>query len=177
MRHRLGRSTPVSSSIREECEAVFIGSGIRRALPRRRSTKVRRCALTEGGKLNSVLAVDDDPILIEVTSAQLMALDACTIETASSGLEAEQQLSKGGSFDLLILDLNMPNYDGVELLKHLQITDCRSPIIIVSAAGYSSCCRSVGKGLWVEHRGRVGKNGNGSKTRSDPGSSPHLILH
>lgn len=84
--------------------------------------------------MTNVLIIDDDPIHIEVAQALLEALGMCILATASNGAEAIKIFSTGGRFDLIILDLNMPDFDGVEFLNSLKELEVRPNILIVSAA-------------------------------------------
>jgi len=52
-----------------------------------------------------------------------------TSETASSGLEALEKISD--RFDVVLLDLTLPDMDGVLLLKHLR-TSLGAAVVVVS---------------------------------------------
>ena len=81
-----------------------------------------------------ILLVDDDEgtrsLFVEIAE-----LAGYTINTASSGEEffklyAEQQP------DMLILDLVMPNMDGLELMRKLLELDCQLPLLVISGYDY-----------------------------------------
>lgn len=55
-----------------------------------------------------------------------------TIGEASSGLQALDML-RGGSFDLLILDINMPDRGGLDILKHVRAGHPGVRVLILSA--------------------------------------------
>ncbi|KAF2992332.1 response regulator [Methylocystis sp. MJC1] len=65
-----------------------------------------------------LLFVDDDPILAEFAKVHL-ATPATIIETASNGAEAWERLHKE-SFDIVLLDVEMPVLDGFGLLEKLR---------------------------------------------------------
>ena len=73
-----------------------------------------------------VLVVDDTETNLEILSLQLQQWDL-DVQCASSGKEALRVLIDAGEnnkpFDLAILDLNMPDMDGLELALHIQHTD------------------------------------------------------
>ena len=73
-----------------------------------------------------VLVVDDTETNLEILSLQLQQWDL-DVQCASSGKEALRVLIDAGEnnkpFDLAILDLNMPDMDGLELALHIQNTD------------------------------------------------------
>ena len=79
-----------------------------------------------------ILFVDDDPILREFAVVHL-STEKAKVKVAGDGLEALQELNKE-PFDLMLLDLEMPNMDGFELLEKLRATDqFRSlPVIVVT---------------------------------------------
>ena len=64
--------------------------------------------------MSHILIVDDSPTIRRMVKASLAPLKAEFIE-ASSGLEAIEQLAIG-SIQLMVLDLNMPDMHGLEVL-------------------------------------------------------------
>lgn len=83
-----------------------------------------------------ILVVDDSKIMREMIVACLRGMEGLTFAHASSGLEAIEQLSLQ-PFDLLVLDLNMPDIGGVEVVEFVRGQDTlRSlPILIVTTRG------------------------------------------
>jgi len=83
-----------------------------------------------------VLVVDDSKIMREMIVACLRAQDGLAFTHAASGLEAIEQLSLK-PFDLVILDLNMPDIGGVEVVEFIRGQDTlrELPILIVTTRG------------------------------------------
>jgi two-component system chemotaxis response regulator CheY len=83
-----------------------------------------------------VLLVDDSKVMREMLAACLRAQDAHAFTHASSGLEAIEQLSLK-PFDLVLLDLNMPDLGGIEVVEFIRSQDrLRAlPVIIVTTRG------------------------------------------
>lgn len=54
------------------------------------------------------------------------------VEVASDGKTAER-LAVEGSFDILIVDLGLPDLDGITLILHLRQQGVRAPVLILSA--------------------------------------------
>ena len=83
-----------------------------------------------------VLVVDDSKVMREMIVACLRGHGGLTFTHASSGLEAIERLSLK-PFDLLILDLNMPDIGGLEVLEFIRGQDkLRSlPILVVTTRG------------------------------------------
>jgi two-component system KDP operon response regulator KdpE len=80
----------------------------------------------------SVLVVEDDPAVAEVLSTALAAR-GYRVRTATSGREA-LAVAADDPADLVILDLGLPDVDGVEVCRRLRHWS-RNPIIVVSADG------------------------------------------
>jgi len=75
--------------------------------------------------------IDDEPIIHEILG-QLLASEGYEVELSSNGEEALEKHS-GDTFDLILLDLLMPEMDGIEVLKKLKKIDPQALIIIITA--------------------------------------------
>lgn len=86
-----------------------------------------------------ILVVDDSKVMREMMIACLRGQEGFTFAQASSGLEAIEQLSLK-PFDLLLLDLNMPDIGGIEVVEFVRSQDRlrNIPIIIVTTRGDDS---------------------------------------
>lgn len=83
-----------------------------------------------------ILAVDDDPFILELLSLISKKAGFAHIATASSGAEALEVLKICEMpFECLLLDINMPNMDGIELCGHIRAIPLyrRTPIIMLTA--------------------------------------------
>jgi DNA-binding response OmpR family regulator len=80
-----------------------------------------------------ILIVDDEPNVRLGYRATLEA-EGYSITEAHCGAKALDDLA-GGSFDLAILDLRMPDMDGLELLGEMRNRDYSTPSIIITAHG------------------------------------------
>jgi two-component system chemotaxis response regulator CheY len=87
--------------------------------------------------MNQILIVDDSPTIRRMVKASLAALSGPRefIE-ASSGLEAIERLAIG-PVELMVLDLNMPDMHGLEVLGFVRShTKYRQvPVIILTTRG------------------------------------------
>lgn len=83
-----------------------------------------------------ILVVDDSKIMREMLMACLRGLDGMSFAQASSGLEAIEQISLQ-HFDLVLLDLNMPDIGGVEVVEFIRGQDRLRdlPVIVVTTRG------------------------------------------
>ncbi|MCP3059034.1 response regulator [Myxococcus sp. K38C18041901] len=83
-----------------------------------------------------VLVVDDSKVMRDMVVACLRPYPGLNFTHASSGLEAIERLSLS-PYDLLVLDLNMPDIGGIEVVEFVRGQDkLRAlPIIIVTTRG------------------------------------------
>ena len=84
---------------------------------------------------HSALVVDDDEVVLRQVKAMLGALGVAQVLTAANGLEAIRVLSaRGEEIDVLLCDLNMPEMDGVELIRQFGKTGFKGGLILISGA-------------------------------------------
>jgi len=78
-----------------------------------------------------VLLIDDSKTMRNIQKSVLSQLGHTDVEEACDGQDA---LSKVGAFqpDLLLVDWNMPNMDGLTFVKKFRALDKTSPIIMVT---------------------------------------------
>lgn len=69
--------------------------------------------------MKAILVVDDSQTMRRMVMASLKPLPGVRFLEAANGLEALERLSLHGA-DLIILDLNMPDMHGVDLLRFLR---------------------------------------------------------
>jgi len=101
-----------------------------------------------------VLLADDERLSREMGCATLRAL-GCDVTPAASGLEALDRC-RSGSFDLLVLDLQMSGCDGFETARRVRRGEAgRSDVRIVALSGDDgpyvwARCREAGMDAHVE---------------------------
>lgn len=84
----------------------------------------------------NILVVDDSKVMREMVIACLRAMSGLQFTQAASGLEAIEKLSLQ-PFDLVVLDLNMPDIGGVEVIEFVRAQDKlrNLPILVVTTRG------------------------------------------
>jgi len=82
----------------------------------------------------SVLLVDDDPAILEVTRLVLEQSRDLSVKTVSSSREALELLTKN-RYDAMVLDYDMPEINGIELLKIIRGKGDVTPVIIFTGVG------------------------------------------
>ena len=88
-----------------------------------------------------VLLVDDDEVLLETAGDTLKSL-GLNVDKARSGLEAIEMLksrkNSGKAYKLAIIDLKMPDIDGVETIRRIRAdVDKDIPVLLTSAYAWS----------------------------------------
>jgi len=88
-----------------------------------------------------VLIIDDDEILLE-TAVDTMESLGLSVEQATSGLEGlgmiRQREETGKNYDIVIIDLKMPDIDGIETIRRIRSEiKTKVPILLISAYSWS----------------------------------------
>ena len=79
----------------------------------------------------SVLVVEDDPTLLSMIDLLLRHYEYAP-QLAPTLAEARRLLAAGDP-DVIVLDLNLPDGNGVDLLEHLRSTGRRARVIVLTA--------------------------------------------
>jgi class 3 adenylate cyclase/ActR/RegA family two-component response regulator len=89
----------------------------------------------EVGEPGLCLVVDDDPKNRDILSRQLLR-QGHKVDTAVNGREALEKI-RANNFDLVFLDIMMPEMNGFQVLQHLKGDGCLRdlPVIMISALG------------------------------------------
>src|SRR5207245_11356856 len=80
-----------------------------------------------------VLVVDDEPSIRKYLQT-LLEVDGFEVETVSSGKDALEKVNKGERPDFIILDVLMPEMNGLETLKELMQVDRSLNVIMLSCS-------------------------------------------
>ena len=80
-----------------------------------------------------LLVVEDEIVLCE-TIAKGLKLSGYEVDICFDGLNALEMINIE-NYDLIILDLNLPDIDGMDILKQIRSHDSETNILILSARG------------------------------------------
>ncbi|KAH8887074.1 hypothetical protein GQ53DRAFT_750253 [Thozetella sp. PMI_491] len=84
-------------------------------------------------KKPTILLVEDDPTCVRIGSKFLSHMD-CNVDTAKDGLEAVNKINEDGSrYDLIFMDIIMPNLDGVSATAMIRVHAQNVPIIAMTS--------------------------------------------
>jgi DNA-binding NtrC family response regulator len=86
-----------------------------------------------------ILVVDDEPMMTD-SLRQNLAEEGYTVDTAATGAEAIELFDRGGH-QLAICDLQLPDMDGLEVLRHMKDAKPTTEVIVVT--GYGTVARAV----------------------------------
>ncbi|WP_010162624.1 response regulator [Sphingomonas sp. PAMC 26617] len=100
----------------------------------------------------SILTVDDSPSLRMAIKIALTGAGYAVTE-AGDGCEGLQKAS-AGTFDMIITDLNMPNMDGLTMIRELRksAAHCGTPIIFLTTESDDSvkqAAKAAGATGWL----------------------------
>lgn len=79
-----------------------------------------------------VLIIEDD-VQLNIAISEFFKIKTFDTMSVKDGLNAIDQIDSE-HFDLYIIDINIPDINGLDLLKHIRKTDFNTPIIIITAS-------------------------------------------
>lgn len=83
-----------------------------------------------------ILVLDDDPFTLKLLSRMLANMGCNSVTACDNGRIALEEIdSQNGHPDLILLDLNMPEMDGVEFVRRLADRHYGGDIILISGEG------------------------------------------
>src|SRR5438132_1469773 len=86
------------------------------------------------GSKARVLVVDDEPAIRESLHALLTLEGGYTVDLAESGTDGLHKLHNR-AYDLVLLDLMMPDMSGMDVLREVRERDRETPIFMITAYG------------------------------------------
>src|SRR5882724_1031664 len=86
-----------------------------------------------------ILIVDDEPTMTD-SLKQNLAEEGYSVDTAATGAEAIELFDQGGHH-LAICDLQLPDIDGLEVMRHIK--DARPTTEVIVVTGHGSVAKAV----------------------------------
>ena len=96
--------------------------------------------------MKNILIVDDEKILVDTMKSLVLGIDkSFKVTGAYDGMSA-LDLIKVNKTDILITDINMPEMDGLELIRSVQKEHSSIKIIVMSGEGdvYTRAAKAFG---------------------------------
>jgi two-component system chemotaxis response regulator CheY len=86
-------------------------------------------------KTIKILVVDDFPTMRRIIKNLLKDLGFENVDEAEDGAQGLEKLRNGGIFELVVSDWNMPNMDGLTMLKEIRADAAlaKLPVLMVTA--------------------------------------------
>jgi two-component system alkaline phosphatase synthesis response regulator PhoP len=84
-------------------------------------------------RIGNVLIIDDEANLRD-TLSRILSKAGCETKAAIDGYEAFKLLEKD-QFDLVFLDIHLPEVDGLQVLKEIRQRDQKLPVILLTGYG------------------------------------------
>ena len=93
--------------------------------------------------VKSILIVDDDPMFREVVRMRLSTAGYQTF--AAPGADAGWEMAKAHRPDVILLDLVMPDVDGVSFLRRLRADPvlAATPVVVVSGLSFMALTKAA----------------------------------
>jgi len=94
--------------------------------------------------MRKLLIIDDNPAIVALFTAELE--DEYEVLTAENGMSGVQT-ALSALPDIILLDINMPDLSGLEVLRYLERYDATRaiPVVIITASDYNSTSESLAK--------------------------------
>ncbi len=79
-----------------------------------------------------VLLIEDTPVSAKSIELKLQAEkhNVCTVDNGEEGLEMAELYD----YDVILLDLDLPDMDGLDLIRHLRVKKIQTPVIIITGS-------------------------------------------
>ncbi len=85
-----------------------------------------------------ILLVDDSRTMRNIWKKVIAGIEGTEAYEANDGVEALGCIADNGPFDLMLVDWNMPNMDGLSMVKKVRESDKATPIIMVTTEAEKS---------------------------------------
>ncbi|MBA6315383.1 sigma-54-dependent transcriptional regulator [Cellulophaga baltica] len=94
-----------------------------------------------------ILIIEDDAAFCQMLQ-RFLTKKGYEVETSFTAEDAKQKF-KAGAFDMVITDLRLPNYDGIELLTDIKAINAKIPVLVMTSyAEVSTAVNAMKKGAF-----------------------------
>lgn len=81
--------------------------------------------------MKKILMIEDDPSIVELATIHLKDIH-CEVTKSHAGFEG-LHLATTGTYDVIILDIMLPEIDGIEICKRIRAEKIKTPILMLTA--------------------------------------------
>jgi len=133
---------PVRRRVLVEALETLLVAGATEPAPEAAPAAAEPEAVVSSGR---VLLAEDNPVntMVAVTVLQAMG---CDVDTVTNGADAVEAVARGG-YDLVLMDVHMPQMDGLQATRRIRAAGVRVPIVAMTAdatAEDQSTCLAAG---------------------------------
>jgi two-component system OmpR family response regulator len=89
--------------------------------------------MSQGEQRQRVLVVDDESSILDSVST-VLRYEGLEVDTADRGFDALAR-AQNGRYDLLVLDVMLPDLDGFEITRRLRADGVKVPVLFLTARG------------------------------------------
>ncbi|MDY6792729.1 MAG: sigma-54 dependent transcriptional regulator [Thermodesulfobacteriota bacterium] len=82
---------------------------------------------------NTIILVDDDPDFVEILKVKLKRIGFTNVRTEVDSVKAASLFERGQTFDVALIDMSMPDLNGIQLLERIKNTSPGTECIMVTA--------------------------------------------
>lgn len=84
---------------------------------------------------NKRILIIDDSVTFLIYMRSLFLREDALVETATSGRSGLEKFESGPAYDMILLDLVLPDMNGIEVLEEIRKIDERIPIVMLTGKG------------------------------------------
>ena len=82
---------------------------------------------------NTIIIVDDDPDFLEILKEKLIRTGYKNVRSEVDSMKVASLFERGEVFDVALIDMTMPDMDGIQLLELIKNTSPGTECIMVTA--------------------------------------------
>ncbi|MEN8223603.1 MAG: response regulator [Acidobacteriota bacterium] len=82
--------------------------------------------------MRNILLLDDDPVILEIMKNELNIPEKYSTFAVSNGVEGLEVLNST-KIDVIITDILMPEFDGIQLISYLQENQINIPVLVITS--------------------------------------------
>lgn len=81
-----------------------------------------------------ILVIDDEPVVADVLRT-LLTREGCAVQIAGDAAGARERLEQGGAWDAVLLDVMLPDADGLDVLRFIREKAPGLAVVMITAFG------------------------------------------
>ena len=123
--------------VKDVLHKPFVASTLYNTLSNKDSKKTIMTDETDEIKFKGSVLLAEDNEVNQIVAMEYLKNFGCSVDLAQNGIEAYKMASQK-EYDIIFMDLHMPDMDGYEATKHIRQSGSDIPIVALSAAAMES---------------------------------------